>query len=127
MTHPTAAWRRAVRYRTVAPDGREVDFYDAEDGSRESGRLYLSEFEHGYAGTVHKAQGDQFDTVVAIMEPDERFYTADRALLYTAVSRAKRKCILCTSNAALEKFKLPVYADDYRTALSWSFQRHRQS
>lgn len=54
---------------------------------------YASELDFAYAITVHKSQGNEFDTVVIPMfsGPPQLYY---RNLLYTAVTRAKKTLIL---------------------------------
>lgn len=49
--------------------------------------------ELGYAMTVHKAQGSEFDTV-AIFLPEEPLPMLTRELLYTAVSRSRKSVVL---------------------------------
>ncbi len=49
-----------------------------------------------YAMTVHKSQGSQFDTV-AVLLPDPASPILTRELLYTAVTRARRRLILAGS------------------------------
>lgn len=51
------------------------------------------DFETGYAMTVHKAQGSGYNTVL-IYIPDGKEYQWDNSLLYTAITRAKKKVIL---------------------------------
>jgi exodeoxyribonuclease V alpha subunit len=46
-----------------------------------------------YAMTVHKAQGSQFDQV-AVLLPDPSSPILTRELLYTAITRARRRLIL---------------------------------
>lgn len=56
----------------------------------------LEELEHAYAVTVHKSQGSEYETVVLALSgtpPQLRL----RSLLYTAVTRAKRRLILVGS------------------------------
>ncbi|MFZ0668570.1 MAG: exodeoxyribonuclease V subunit alpha [Acidimicrobiales bacterium] len=56
----------------------------------------LEAIETMYAMTVHKSQGSQFDTVALILpEPTSPILT--RELLYTAVTRAKKKVIIVGS------------------------------
>jgi len=65
-----------------------------------------TEFDLGaYASTVHAAQGAESSTIVAVLDA-ETFRDPPRELLYTAVTRAKKQCVLlCTPLAAsmLEK------------------------
>jgi exodeoxyribonuclease V alpha subunit len=49
--------------------------------------------ELGYATTVHKAQGSEFD-VAAVMLPDRDMPVLTRELLYTAVSRCRRGVVI---------------------------------
>jgi exodeoxyribonuclease V alpha subunit len=50
--------------------------------------------DHGYALTVHKSQGSEFDEVLLLL-PDSACPIFTRELLYTAVSRARRSVVLC--------------------------------
>ncbi|HKF29895.1 MAG TPA: AAA family ATPase [Candidatus Binataceae bacterium] len=49
--------------------------------------------ELGYATTVHKAQGSEFD-IAAVMLPDRDLPVLTRELLYTAVSRCRRGVVI---------------------------------
>ena len=52
--------------------------------------LRLGAVETVYAMTIHKSQGSQFDTVAVLLPaPSSRILT--RELLYTAVTRARRR------------------------------------
>jgi exodeoxyribonuclease V alpha subunit len=60
----------------------------------------LSAVETVHVMTVHKSQGSQFDTVAALLpDPDSPILT--RELLYTAVTRARRRLLLAGSDAAV--------------------------
>ncbi|HYH51993.1 MAG TPA: exodeoxyribonuclease V subunit alpha [Acidimicrobiia bacterium] len=60
----------------------------------------LSAVETVHVMTVHKSQGSQFDTVAALLpDPDSPILT--RELLYTAVTRARRRLILAGSEESL--------------------------
>jgi len=60
----------------------------------------LSAVETVHVMTVHKSQGSQFDTVAALLpEPDSPILT--RELLYTAVTRARRRLILAGTEDAI--------------------------
>ena len=53
--------------------------------------------ELGYVLTVHRAQGAEWDTVIAVL-PKCRIL--ERSLVYTALSRCKARCIVVTDDAA---------------------------
>ena len=50
------------------------------------------EFELAYALTVHKSQGSQFDNIVIFIDINQNSW--DKTALYTAISRAKKNCII---------------------------------
>jgi len=54
----------------------------------------------GFALTVHKAQGSEFDDVLLLL-PDSPSPLLTRELLYTAVSRARSSVILCGASEQL--------------------------
>ncbi len=54
----------------------------------------------GYAVTVHKSQGSQYPAVVLVLH-HSHYLMLRRNLLYTAVSRAERVCVIVGSRAAL--------------------------
>lgn len=65
-------------------DGERVAAYDYGE---------MEQIEHSYAITIHKSQGSEFDTVILpLFYGQSPFLT--RNLLYTAVTRAKKKLIL---------------------------------
>jgi len=53
-----------------------------------------------YATTIHKAQGSGFDHVVAVLPP-EPSPVVTRELLYTAITRARKKVTLVASEAVI--------------------------
>lgn len=67
-------------------EGRELGYWE---------KRMAQEFDFGYALTVHKSQGSQWDSVIAF---DESFcFRADaRRWLYTAVTRAAKRVTLVT-------------------------------
>ena len=55
-----------------------------------------------YAMTIHKSQGSEYPvTIIPIYESMDRILT--RNLIYTAITRAKKKCILVGEKAAVER------------------------
>lgn len=64
------------------------------------------EFQLAYCMTIHKVQGSQYDNVVIIIHPDHEFsWTSNecKQLLYTAVSRARKKCFFIGSTSLFIK------------------------
>ena len=55
----------------------------------------------GYAGTVHKSQGSEYDTVIVDIPEYSDFVT--RRMLYTAVTRAKSNVIIHSTKEILRK------------------------
>ena len=63
---------------------------------------YPADYKHihpAYVITVHKSQGSEWDEVVVAVEPSMGAFL-NRNLIYTAVSRAKRKCWIVGSKQA---------------------------
>jgi exodeoxyribonuclease V alpha subunit len=66
----------------------------------ELGPTRLAAVDTVYAMTVHKSQGSQFDTVAVVL-PDPASPILTRELLYTAVTRARRRLILAGTPEAV--------------------------
>jgi exodeoxyribonuclease V alpha subunit len=60
------------------------------DGFREIAEARLPRFSEAFALSVHKAQGSEFDEVLIVL-PEEDAPLLTRELLYTAVSRARKR------------------------------------
>ncbi len=75
---------------------------------RPDGRLHpvppamLPEHETAYAVTVHKAQGSEFDQVLLLL-PEEESRVLSRELLYTGITRARSKLMLCADQETLAR------------------------
>ena len=69
-----------VRY----PDRRDKVEYDEQS---------VHDLDLCYATTIHKSQGSEYDTVVIVLMPSA-YIMLQRNLLYTAVTRAKKRCII---------------------------------
>lgn len=67
-----------------------VVFQGADGKLRDYAPGRLPPHETVYAMTVHKSQGSEFDEVMLVL-PDEAAPVVDRALVYTAVTRARRR------------------------------------
>lgn len=75
------------------PENVSVIFSDAAGGLRRFLPYRLPEHETVYAMTVHKSQGSEFEEVVLIL-PAEDSPVLSRELLYTALTRARRRFTL---------------------------------
>lgn len=62
----------------------------------------LPAHESAFAMTVHKAQGSEFDRVLLVL-PDADARVLSRELLYTALTRARRRVVLWAAPEALER------------------------
>jgi len=71
--------------------GGRLEKYTTED---------LDKLELAYAITIHKSQGSEFKTVI-IPILKEQYIMLRRNLIYTAVTRAKKKIILVGERKAL--------------------------
>jgi len=58
-------------------------------------------FKLNYCITIHKSQGSQYDNVVLFIEPNQSII--DKTSLYTAISRARNKCIVVSSKTEFIK------------------------
>jgi exodeoxyribonuclease V alpha subunit len=75
-------------------------YFQAEDGIREIARSRLPQHKIGYASTIHRSQGSEFNKVAVILPPEDSKLLS-RELLYVAVSRAKEKVYLVGSEESL--------------------------
>jgi exodeoxyribonuclease V alpha subunit len=72
-------------------EGREVQY-----SSEQLDALSLA-----YASTVHKVQGSEFDAVITVLHPSH-YVLLDRAMLYTALTRARTLAVLVGDPRAVE-------------------------
>jgi exodeoxyribonuclease V alpha subunit len=75
-------------------------FRRPDGGLRAVAPSLLPEHETAYAVTVHKAQGSEFEQVLLLL-PEEESRVLSRELLYTGITRARRRLILCADRATL--------------------------
>jgi exodeoxyribonuclease-5 len=64
--------------------GRPIDYFNRE----------VELFDYGYALTCHKAQGSQWESVL-VMNESRVFRNQAKAWLYTAISRASERVVIC--------------------------------
>ena len=96
-------------YRIVYTDGKTELISNWE--------LYQS-FRLAYALTIHKAQGSQFENVVVVMTYDQRYmWTTPECehfnLLYTAISRGVKRCIMVGRSSILMKARKRIPLERY--------------
>ncbi len=78
--------------------------FDLSDGIVEMGIEDVpSHLVLGYASTVHKLQGSDAPVVIGVVDFSTPPSMLDNALLYTLITRAKKRCILVGQNAAIRK------------------------
>lgn len=69
----------------------------------------LPQNETAFAITIHKSQGSEFDTVAMILPPDENHKILTRELLYTGITRARKKVVLwCTETSYKQAIRSKV-------------------
>lgn len=66
------------------------------------------EFQLFYSATVHKFQGSQENTCVIILSNQHTMWRSEnnRKLFYTAISRAKQRCIIIGNFGVLEQLNI---------------------
>lgn len=84
------------------------DIYELMENHREIKKIItytkedLTELQLGYSTTVHSAQGSQADVVIVVL--DNTHYTLlDATILYTAITRASKKCLLIAEPNAFKR------------------------
>jgi exodeoxyribonuclease V alpha subunit len=81
--------------------GLRVHFGDGRGGIRRFLPQRLPEHETVYAMTVHKSQGSEFEDVLLVL-PERDSPVLTRELIYTALTRARRRMILWGARPVLE-------------------------
>ncbi|NCW19244.1 MAG: hypothetical protein EBW39_08570 [Betaproteobacteria bacterium] len=85
------------------PRGRPVVYFPHSEGGHEGIALSrLPVHEPAFALTVHKAQGSEFDRISLIL-PAKRSPVLNQALIYTAISRAKRAVTIIAGESVLRE------------------------
>jgi exodeoxyribonuclease V alpha subunit len=76
---------------SVAGESAPAAFFsDPVSGVRRVSELRLPQYETAFALTVHKTQGSEYENVLLIM-PDQVSEVLSRELLYTAITRARKR------------------------------------
>lgn len=77
----------------------QAHFPSPEGSPRSFPPALLPALETAWALTVHKSQGSEFQTVLAVL-PEDASPVATRELLYTAVTRARKRVVIAASPAS---------------------------
>lgn len=93
--------------------------YDDAEGHRQVTyeRDQLKELRLAYATSIHKSQGSEYPAVVVVLL-SQHFVMLSRNLLYTAVTRAKKLCVLVTDDRALRIALAETRREQRRTGLA---------
>ena len=86
----------------------------------------LNQITLSYACSIHKAQGSEFENVI-IPFIDNYNFMLNRNLTYTAITRAKKKLILCGSSNVFYKSIEPTNVVTRQTALEWFFTTDKEA
>ena len=62
----------------------------------------LPEHELAYAMTVHKSQGSEFENVMVVLPDDEKHPLLNRQIVYTGITRAKKRAVVVGGEKVLE-------------------------
>ena len=81
-----------VRFKSPSGDDRYIGYTRKE----------LEQITLAYCCTVHKTQGSEWNNVVAVVD-NSHYALLDSCLLYTAITRAKKKCMLLAEPDAFRK------------------------
>lgn len=81
----------------------------------------LDELSLAYVSTIHKSQGSEYDIVIIMLMPSAGRMLR-RNLLYTAITRAKKVCIIIGNKKALEKAVKDNYIEPRHTKLKERLQ-----
>jgi exodeoxyribonuclease V alpha subunit len=88
----------------------------ADEKIVEYARGDLHHLDLAYCTTVHKVQGAEFPAVLVICHESHR-HMLERSLLYTALTRAKKLCVLLGTRRAINGAAKNARSDDRRTTL----------
>ncbi len=80
-------------------DGNNRIWFTMNDGTIQDYPLHiLTNCSISFAMTVHKAQGSEFDSILLIL-PSYNTPLMTKEIIYTAISRAKKRVVLCGNKA----------------------------
>ena len=93
-------WNGDIGVTVKGPDGMAVLFPRGDKVAVCPVGL-LPEHDLAYAITVHKSQGSEFGNVLLALPDDERHPLLNRQLVYTGITRAKKRAVILGTDTAL--------------------------
>ena len=124
LLKPLVATSSGSRRSTAKKKGKEVVRAGDRDGYRriEYSRPQVRDsLMLAWCTTVHKAQGGEYPVVILALSPEHRMLN-NRRLLYTGITRAKKLCILVSTERSLSN---AVMTRGNRDRLTWLDARVR--
>lgn len=100
----------------VNPEEKSIHAKFELRGSLTMEDMDLHLLELAYAITIHKSQGGEFPVVIIPMH-DSHYVMLQRKLLYTAVTRAKKMCIVIGQKEAVRRAVNNIYSTIRNTTL----------
>ena len=89
-----------IRYVEDTPEGKRIGLDFGEDRSLEYGTEDLVNLDLAYATTIHKAMGSEYD-IVLMPVLKTHYIMLYRNLLYTGITRAKKRVVLAGEKSVL--------------------------
>ncbi len=80
---------------------KRIYFVDDESSIKHFPVFEINWFETAYAMTIHKSQGSEYENVIIILPEDKTNQVLSRELLYTAITRARKKVIIYSKDDVL--------------------------
>nr|WP_300815167.1 ATP-dependent RecD-like DNA helicase [uncultured Acetatifactor sp.] len=89
-----------IRYMDDTPDGKRIGLEFGKDRSLEYSTEDLVNLDLAYAATIHKSMGSEYD-IVLMPILKAHYIMLCRNLLYTGITRAKKKVVLAGEKSVL--------------------------
>lgn len=94
---------------------------NGEDKIIEYDREELKSVLLGYSMSIHKLQGSEYEYIIVALDTTH-YMLLDRCMLYTAITRAKEKCILVSQSQAFRRAMKTNKTNDRQTWLSLKYK-----
>jgi exodeoxyribonuclease V alpha subunit len=84
-------------------EGTKMAWFETENGINPISLMHITDFETAFAMTIHKSQGSEYQDVAVVLPPNKENKLLSRELLYTAITRAKEKAFVYSTDEVLKK------------------------